>query len=336
MRIISQAVTVIFLSGIMGGMALAQPPSLNIPTEIEAKGDYVTLTPESDAKAITYLSCSGVDSFPSDLLKDGKSFVLPVRGLKEGKYKFTAIAIKDNEYTIKDFYVRVGKSPDVIPDIKPNPEPQPKPDPELDDAPVQSNGLHVAMIYESGQRVTQDQFNSMYGQTIRGWLDTNCDKKDGTSQYRILDQDSVATVEIWKDILKRERKSIPWIVIISGKKYVYEGALPGPTELIKILEKYKPKTVTNVIGKKTDTTPTQTKATPEVVAQVPFRETNSRDGTHATTVPTTAPIVEQRNIESRVMGQSKEHTYIPAQTQTVVPYGITNGRYVYPRCTSYG
>lgn len=245
----SSVICIIFLSGIV----YAQPPTLEIPSEIDAKGDYVAFSPTSNATVITYIGMSGIDPFPSEMLKDQKAFILSIRGLKEGRYKFVAIAIKANEFTRKDFYVKVGNG--IIPPVPPTPEPPtpkppeplpPKPDPKLDDAPVQTTGLHVVIIYETGQRVNQEQFNIMYGATVRGYLDTNCDRVNNQPQWRILDKDSRALTEPWKDVLTRKRTNVPWIIVMSGKKYVYEGELSfSQEEFTKLLDKYKPKARTD-------------------------------------------------------------------------------------------
>lgn len=237
------ACTVIFLSGIT---AFAQPPKLEIESIIEAKGDYVSFTPDTDAVTVAYIGKSGIDPFPSQMLKDSKSFILPVRGLKEADYDFTAIAIKNNDFTRRDFSVRVGHAPNPPPGPQPDPGPTPgptpkPPDPKLDDAPVTTDGLHVAIIYQSGQQVTQGQFNVMYGATTRNYLNENCDRLSSQPQWRILSTEGQALTEPWKDIIKRKKTDVPGLVIISGKKYVYEGKLPdSPEEFNKLIDKYKP------------------------------------------------------------------------------------------------
>lgn len=229
----------VLLSGIQ---ANAQSPKLEIESLIEAKGDYVTFTPITDATVVTYIGKSGIDPFPSELLKDSKSFILPVRGLKEAIYEFTAIAIKDNAFTRKDFAVKVGQAPQPPPPQPPGPGPTPKPpDPKLDNAPVTTDGLHVAIVYKSGQQVTQGQFNIMYGPSTRNYLNENCDRLNSQPQWRILSDEGQALTEPWKDILKRKKTGIPGLVIISNKKYVYEGDLPSSMEdFNKIIDKYKP------------------------------------------------------------------------------------------------
>lgn len=236
-----------------GSGSYAAPPTLKIDSEIEAKGDYVTFRPETSATTVAYIGQSGVDPFPGNALKDATEFILPVRGLKEGVYKFTAIAISQNEYTRKDFVIRVSRTddkPDVIPTPKPKPidppTPDPKPDPKLDDAPVETNGLHVTFVYESGKGLTSNQFNVLYGNVVAAYLNTNCDRVRSNPQWRIIDQNTVPLSDPWKSLMTRKRTTIPWVVVVSGKKVVYEGELVDtPAEFVKRLDQYKPKSRTD-------------------------------------------------------------------------------------------
>lgn len=213
-------------------VTVAAPPSIDIPKEIQAQGNYLSFIPSTDATAVVYIGMSGVESFPSELLKDSRAFVLPVSGLKEGEYKFSAIAIKDNEYARTTFKVTVGKT--VVPEPTPQPKPvdpldpiKPKPDPKLDDAPVKTDGLYVAFIWESGPNkpLRGTVFDIMFGSKSRGWLDANCEKINESSQYRLIDKDTVTDIEPWSSMLKRKRDSVNWVVVVVGKKYVYEGSL---------------------------------------------------------------------------------------------------------------
>lgn len=229
----------------MSAICFAEPPTIDIRSEIEAKGDVVNFTPKTDAKTVIYIGLSGVDPLPPEILKDPRTFVLYTRGLKAGYYKFIAIAVKDNEVTRQDFIIRKGTPPPapIPPQPEPvPPEPEPEPIPSLDDAPVSTTGIYVAFINETGNRVTQPQFNVMYGAITGKWLDTNCVSINSNPQWRILDQNNIALSEPWKNILTRKRETLPWVVIISNKKYVYEGPL-SPTitanGFIELVSKYK-------------------------------------------------------------------------------------------------
>ena len=103
--------------------ALAAPPTLDVPPEVRPAGGYVRFTPKTDGVSVTYVGLSGVESFPSEELKDGKRFLLPTQNLKDGRYKFAAVAAgKGGEQTRADFVVIVGAPPEVAPDPKPKPK----------------------------------------------------------------------------------------------------------------------------------------------------------------------------------------------------------------------
>lgn len=104
----------------------AAPPSVDAPQDVIATSDYVTLSPKTDAKAITYIGKSGVDPFPSALLADKKVFVLPVRGLAQGRYQFAGVASLNDEHTVFHFAVIVG-TPPKQPDPPKNPTDPPAP-----------------------------------------------------------------------------------------------------------------------------------------------------------------------------------------------------------------
>lgn len=233
-------------------VAVSAPPKLEIPVEIQATGEYVSFVPNTDAVNIAYISTSGVEPFPSGMLRDQRAFLLPVRGLKEGRYSFIAVGVKGDEYTRTDFVIIVGKVVPVPPKPSPDPVPDPKPNPNADNAPTKTDGLHVAFIYETGQRVTQQQFNIMYGLKVRSWLDVNCDSDNKTPTYRLIDQNQVPTAEPWTTTVKRSHPTLPWMVVMSGKKYVYEAPVPltaTEDEFVDILKKFKPNSKTPEIWK---------------------------------------------------------------------------------------
>lgn len=112
--------TVLFL--FLASTAIGAPPSVDVPTEIVASGDFTIVSPKTDAKAISYVGLSGVDPFPSVFLKDSKVFVLPTRGLTTGVYEFAGVASANDEHTVFRFKVRVGPSV-VVPPVDPPTQP---------------------------------------------------------------------------------------------------------------------------------------------------------------------------------------------------------------------
>jgi len=128
----SQAFAAIFWS-LVAAAAVCAAPTIDIPPEIVATGDYVIFTPgpTTTAKAISYVGRSGVDPFPSHLFEDKRTFVLPVRGLSPDTYKFAAVGTLNDSQTTHDFVVVVGKKPPVPPGPGPTPPNPPNPNDPL-------------------------------------------------------------------------------------------------------------------------------------------------------------------------------------------------------------
>lgn len=147
------------------------------------------------------------------------------------------IPLKRSDIINKSLIVDMGDTPNPP---KPKPKPEP-PEPALDDAPVNTNGLYVVFILESGKGVLQTQYDILYGKDSTTWLNKNCESINNSTQWRIIYNNTNTTIEPWSSILKRKQTSYPWLVIISNKKYSYEGILSSAStdEFIKLVSKYK-------------------------------------------------------------------------------------------------
>lgn len=107
----------------------AAPPTLEIPAEVPAVGEYATVRPTTNAVSVLYVAQSGVSAFPSEFLSDKRVFILPVRGLAVGRYRFTAVAASvTGDQIATEFVVVVGTPPPVPPGPGPGPGPAPAPD----------------------------------------------------------------------------------------------------------------------------------------------------------------------------------------------------------------
>lgn len=103
--------------------------------------------------------------------------------------------------------------------------------------PTNEPGLRVLFVDESKDGkladVTADK-------AVREYLDSHCVKVAGQPEWRAFDPDRNTEHDgkIWQDLLKRERKSLPWLLVSNGRKG-YEGPCPvKPAELLPILKKY--------------------------------------------------------------------------------------------------
>ncbi len=124
------------------------------------------------------------------------------------------------------------------------PGPTPTP-PEPDVKPlIPGDGFRVLVVYETGkvQSLPKEQSSVLFARSVRDYLDQKCVAgRDGvTREWRIWDQDvdTLNETASWQAAMKRDRKSIPWIVISTGKTG-YEGPLPANvTDMLKLLKKY--------------------------------------------------------------------------------------------------
>jgi hypothetical protein len=122
--------------------AYAAPPEMDIPAEVRPSGGYVRFTPKTNAKSVVYVGLSGVDPFPSEELKDGRRFLLPVAGLPDGAYKFAAVGTLNDEQTRRDFTVVIGNP--APPPNPPGPTPPPGP-------PASDLGKKFQAAYDAGK-----------------------------------------------------------------------------------------------------------------------------------------------------------------------------------------
>lgn len=170
----------------------------------------------------------------------------------KGKHTFTATT-----YTVVvDFDNKTKKTIEnryelniVVNSIKPEPEPKPEPDPdpkpEPQPAPINADGLHVLIVYESKEKhnLPKEQFNIIYTLPFREYLDKVCaEDPNASAAYRIWDQqeDTEYAAQKWQDVMKRNRNSVPWLVVSNPSKGGFEGPLPNSIEETKaIIEKLK-------------------------------------------------------------------------------------------------
>lgn len=200
------------------GTAHAAPPAVDFPSEIKAQGDFVTVRPRTDAKGITYVGLSGVDPFPSALLKDARDFVFPTRGLSAGPYRFSGVASLNDEHTEFRFTVVVGGGTPT-PTPTPGPTPGPAPAPVVTyDAPV-----WVYLVEESSKRTPE---LSLMLQNVKFWNEL----ESKGYKFRPYDVDSPDAKKRGIDSIKdKEGKAlaVPYLVVADRDGGVI-GAYPCP------------------------------------------------------------------------------------------------------------
>jgi hypothetical protein len=143
-----------------------------------------------------------------------------------------------------------GPVPPTPGPIPPTPTPTPGPPtpgptpPTPTPAPIPAPGLHVLMVYESGElsKLPPAQLSVLYAKSIRDYLQAKCPVgPDGkTKEWRIWDQNTDASGDapVWRDAMKRPRTSVPWIIVSNGTSG-YEGPLPASIdEALKLLKQF--------------------------------------------------------------------------------------------------
>jgi hypothetical protein len=131
--------------------------------------------------------------------------------------------------------------------LGPQPPPPPPPPPPPGPSPIPVEGNRVLIVYDrtKSNQLPQEQQDILYETdafSVRAYLNSKCilgtDNK--TREWRIWDASTDASNEakLWQDVLKRNRTSLPWIVISTGHSG-YEGPLPATVaDTIKLIKQY--------------------------------------------------------------------------------------------------
>jgi hypothetical protein len=170
----------------------------------------------------------------------GKS-VITVEALTSGRAELIVIpvgATKESDIGRKLIDSLTAPLPPPVPPKPPAPKPSA--------APIAGDGFKVLIVIEEMQAQTYPpaQQNAIYGKATRDYLNAKCPVgADGkTKEWRIYDQnvDASAESKVWQDAMKRERKSVPWIVVSNPQNGGgFEGPLPTTeAEITALLRKF--------------------------------------------------------------------------------------------------
>ena len=134
--------------------------------------------------------------------------------------------------------VVLGGSPIPVPPIPPGPDPPVPPIPP-GPLPIPGEGLRVMFVYESSDKTNVT--NLIHSREVYDYLNAKCAKAaNSVPEWRYFDQNVNLenNYPIWRDAMKRERKSLPWAVIANGKTG-YEGPMPtNKADLLALLRKF--------------------------------------------------------------------------------------------------
>lgn len=250
----SLAASLLVLSSLVLAVPLSPPPSaaiavaavraddgpyVKLPAEKEARPNrYFTLKASTNCKAVKWIIPAGLEQLdPAIPLADKLTLVLIG---DTGSYKVSCYgALGDQASEIATCTVTIGTPTPPEPPTPPTP-PEPPPSP----APIPAAGLRVLVFFDpaTAAALPEPQKDILYGQATRDYLNqkTVLGADGKTHEWRIWPS-SVQTAgetQLWIDAARREKKSLPWVIISNGKSG-FEGALPAtPAEFQTLVEKY--------------------------------------------------------------------------------------------------
>ncbi len=217
----------------------AADPVLKVPATVSGQpGAFITIPAETTCKELRWFTAEALlNVFPVQLLKDTKTGV--VTSTVPGTYKVFVYGAQGDIPTdpVTCNVVVLGPVPPPIPPTPPVP-PVPPPGP----APIAADGLHVMVVYETGDlsKLTPGQLAVVNSQESREWLDGKCVQDGAHKAWYFLDKDAnvSALPKKWQDAMGRPRKGVPWLIASNPKGTSYEGPLPENfAETMAILSK---------------------------------------------------------------------------------------------------
>ena len=208
-------------------------PELDIPPEIQATDEYVIVTPKGDCKSVTYVGQSGVAPFPSTLFEDKRVFMLPVRGLAAGRYRFTAVGSLDDKHCTRSFTVVVGNPPQPQPGPNPDPKPDPGPTPTPSNKPVK----FVVVVEETADGA------GVRGNFLLSRAVATRFREKGIS-HRVVDKDGrspngLPPADVKRFLDEAKGKTLPRLYLLDEAGYEIAPALDMPSDAAQFLELLK-------------------------------------------------------------------------------------------------
>lgn len=245
----------------------ATAPELGIPAEVIPVGQYAQLKPKTEAKAITYIGMSGVEPFPSDMLKDARWFVLDTRGLQPGRYLFQAVGSLNDIHTRVAFSVVIGNDPNPIPQPGPTPGPgpidPPKPpdvdplDPDgVEQSVIGGEGFRTMVVWEDEDRakLPREMLNTIIGVPFAKYITEHAAKDaTGRADWWLLDDDYTdeqisRLPDYWREpykaaVVKFRRDNRPAILLSNSAKKTKPKAIltfvpKTQVDIMKLAKRY--------------------------------------------------------------------------------------------------
>lgn len=127
---------------------------------------------------------------------------------------------------------------EIVQGGRPPPGPSPVDPPVPDDgkAPIPESGLHVLIVYESGDlsKLPSKQVAILTATALRSYV------ADRHGEFRAFDKDAdLANVDPkWRKAMERKRSQLPWLIVSNGKTG-FEGPLPSSVgDMMDLLKRY--------------------------------------------------------------------------------------------------
>lgn len=215
------------------------PPALELPALLDCKApDVFTLEAIGRAKVDGWLVDGDVKL--REVHREGN--LIKYFAPEKGKGSVFCYGIADGKAVLSRCLITVRGAEPVPPGPTPPGPTPPGPTPPPSPAPIPADGFRVLIVYETADRLPQEQQAILYSKVVRDYLNAKCvlgpDNK--TREWRIYDKDIATDGEskIWQDAMKRPRSKLPWIVISTGK-VGYEGPLPDTVDAaLELLKKF--------------------------------------------------------------------------------------------------
>jgi hypothetical protein len=232
----------------LAGLCPAQTVSL--PKEVTGKvGEWIIVPVlEKDGGTVQWYSPDGLNEVPLTALF-GDDWAERARGRvfkaeRDGRYRVCAYVGKaDKASQISVCVVVIGQSPEPPPTPPQPPGPTPPQPP-----PAPAKQLRSLVIYETAElsKLPASQIPVLYGAEVRTYLDSHCPKPDGkTADFRFWDKDVTSHPAYekvdphWKAAMARPRTTLPWLILMDGERFVFEGPLPVTVaETMTLLKTY--------------------------------------------------------------------------------------------------
>ena len=230
-----------------------QPPKPSIATITFPKngysaevGDFVEVVATTNCTRLKWVAQKNAQGYklkglPSRLVPDPACVI--VSSPKAGVFKLEVYgSMADGTLSDPVWVTITFTDPDAPTPVPPGPTPPIPPTPPTPPAPIADAGFRVLMVYDDTKAMPQDQTDVLRSTTLRSYLNSKCAVgSDGkTKEWRIWDQSTNSSLDtpLWDAAFKRPRKSLPWILISTGKTG-FEGPLPATVDdTLALLKQY--------------------------------------------------------------------------------------------------